>query len=81
MTRLSIPTKDQLTPEWAALAEQAETTPPYVSATVYEVLGHCPELFQSYLQFYNPWHEGGMVSPVLKELVRLKIAQLNHCMT
>lgn len=32
-------------------------------------------------QFYFPWHTSGSVEPVLKELVRLKIAQLNNCFT
>ena len=81
MARLSVLGKDQLTPEFATLAEQAETTPPYLKSTVFQVLGHCPEMFQSYFQFYFPWHEGGTVSPVIKELVRLKIAQLNDCFT
>ncbi len=79
MSRLSILAKDQLTPEFAALAEQGEAI--NVHATVFQVLGHCPEMYQSYFQFYFPWHEGGTVSPVIKELVRLKIAQLNNCFT
>jgi len=81
MARVSVLAKDQLTPEFASLAEQAATKPPYVDATLYQVLGHCPEMYQSYFQFYFPWHEGGTVSPVIKEVVRLKIAQLNNCFT
>jgi hypothetical protein len=36
---------------------------------------------QAFFQFYLPWHEGGVVPPVIKELVRLKVAQLNNCFT
>ena len=81
MARLSVLETDQLTPEFAALAAQADSTPPYFPATLYQVFGHCPEMFQAYFQFYMPWHEGGAVAPEIKELVRLKIAQLNHCVT
>ena len=79
MSRLSVLPEDQLTPELSALAEQAESL--HIPATVFQVFGHCPELFQSFLQFYFPWHERGVVPPVIKELVRLRIAQLNKCVT
>ena len=79
MSRLSILAKDQLTPEFAALAEQAEAF--NIHTTVSQVLGHCPDMTQAFFQFYLPWHEGGVVPPVIKELVRLKVAQLNSCFT
>lgn len=78
MSRLSVLDKSQLTPEFAELAEKAETTG---HATVFQVLGHRPDMFHNYFQFYYPSHEGGAVTPVIKELVRLKIAQLNNCFT
>jgi len=37
--------------------------------------------FDSYNQFYFPAHNGGLIEPALKELVRLKIARLNDCFT
>lgn len=37
--------------------------------------------FDSYFQFYYPAHNGGLLEPALKELVRLKIARLNDCFT
>ena len=79
MARLSVLAKDQFTPEFAALAEQAEAF--NIHATVSQVLAHCPDMIQSFFQFYLRWHEGGVVAPVIKELVRLKIAQLNNCFT
>lgn len=44
-------------------------------------LAHCPEMFDAYNAFYYPTHQGGLVEPALKELVRLKIARLNDCFT
>jgi hypothetical protein len=38
-------------------------------------------MFDEYFRFYYPAHEGGIVEPELKELVRLKIARLNDCFT
>ena len=78
MSRLSILPKEKLTPEFSEMAEKAEETG---AATVFQVLGHRPEMFESYFKFYYPTHDGGVVSPALKELVRLKIAQLNNCFT
>ncbi len=40
-----------------------------------------PELFGSYLQFFRPAHEAGVVPARIKELARLKIAALNECDT
>ena len=45
------------------------------------VLGHRPDMIESYFKFYYPLHNGGIVDPALKELVRLKIASLNQCLT
>ena len=81
MARLSLLEKEQLTPEFAALAEQGKAAPPFFSAAFYQVLGHCPEMIQQFFSFYNTWHEGGKVPPVIKELARLKVARLNDCFT
>jgi hypothetical protein len=78
MSRLGVLEKDQLTPEFAKYVERAEASG---QATMFQVLGHCPEMFEAYFRFYFPWHIGGSVDSVLKELVRLKIAQLNNCFT
>jgi hypothetical protein len=49
MARLSVLAKDQLTPEFAALAEQAEAF--NIHATVSQVLAHCPDMTQAFFQF------------------------------
>lgn len=44
-----------------------------------------PEFIEQYLDFYYPWHsseaEAARLTPRLKELVRLRIAILNGCLT
>ncbi len=80
MARLRVLDTHQLTPEFAKYAEGAAASGPE-QATLFQVLGHCPEMFQAYFQFYFPWHTRGSVDPVLKELLRLKMAQLNDCFT
>ena len=54
---------------------------PGADSTVLRVLGHRPDMIESYFKFYYPMHNGGIVDPALKELVRLKIASLNQCLT
>jgi alkylhydroperoxidase family enzyme len=50
-------------------------------ASVLRAVAHRADMFDAYFSFYYPAHEGGMVEPELKELVRLKIARLNDCFT
>lgn len=78
MARLSVLEKTQLTPEFSKHVDRAGASG---QAIMFQVLGHSPEMFQAYFQFYFPWHSGGSVDPVLKELLRIKIAQLNNCFT
>ena len=78
MSRLSVLPKEKLTPEFAKMTETAEETG---NGTVFQVLGHRADMFESYFKFYYATHEGGVVKPAIKELVRLRIAQLNNCFT
>ena len=50
-------------------------------ASVLRGLAQHQQMFDSYFQFYYPAHNGGLLEPSLKELVRLKIARLNDCFT
>lgn len=50
-------------------------------AAVLRGLSQHQSLFDSYFKFYYPAHNGGLLEPALKELVRLKIARLNDCFT
>ena len=40
---------------------------------------HQPDLLRSFIAFYNPLRDTGLLDPVLKEVVRIRIAQLNGC--
>ena len=80
MARLTVLERNQLTPQLAKYAERASVGGPE-QATLFQVVGHWPEMFETYFQFYFPWHSNGSVDPVLKELVRIRIAQLNDCFT
>lgn len=43
------------------------------------VFGHNAELFQRWNEWYRPLIRDGAVSARLKEMVRLRVAQLNAC--
>jgi len=43
------------------------------------IYGYCPELFKPFWQFLGRAKYGGRLSFGLKELVRLRIADLNEC--
>ncbi|MGE0623749.1 MAG: hypothetical protein AB7I04_04765 [Pseudomonadales bacterium] len=68
---LSEPTRQQVQAAEAAGAD----------ASVLRGLAQHPSFFDSYFKFYYPAHNGGLLEPALKELVRLKIARLNDCFT
>lgn len=50
-------------------------------ASVLRGLAQNQAFFDSYFEFYYPAHNGGLLEPALKELVRLKVARLNDCFT
>lgn len=59
-------------PELAALAHST-------GDEMFGVYGHAPEAFRAFLEFYRPLKYGGRLPFELKELVRLRIAELNAC--
>ncbi len=79
MSRLSPLDDNQLTPEFREKAAAAEASGDH--SALWRVLGHQPELIDGFFKWYYPLHDGGIVDPVIKELVRLRIAGLNQCLT
>ena len=79
MSRLSIPTDEELPENLREQAKAADESG--AGSTVLRVLGHRPDMIESYFKFYYPLHNSGIVDPALKELVRLRIASLNQCLT
>lgn len=79
MSRIRLLPDEEL-PE--ATREQVEATETAgADASVLRGLAQHQQFFDSYFQFYYPAHNGGLIPPELKELVRLKIARLNDCFT
>jgi alkylhydroperoxidase family enzyme len=60
-------------PELRALAEEA------AGDAALGLYGHCPDLFKPFWQFLGRAKYGGRLPFALKELVRLRIADLNGC--
>ena len=60
------------------MSTAAPTVPEAPGANPAELV---PELFERFFAFFRPTHEGGVVPSRIKELARLKIAQLNDCNT
>lgn len=52
--------------------------PPRVSLNLAALI---PEHFERFFEFFRPGHNEGVVPARIKELARLKIAELNNCDT
>ena len=76
MTRLRPLEDKELTRAFQARVKQAGSE---ADATQWRVLGLCPDMYRDYLRFYFSAQDGGVVNPAVKEIVRLRIAQLNDC--
>ncbi len=79
MSRLSVLENEQMSGDLRKQAEAIDAKGG--DSTVLRVLGHRPEMVEAYFKFYYPAHNGGLVDPALKEMVRLRIAELNQCLT
>ncbi len=79
MSRLSILPDEKLPDDLRLQAHTADRSG--AGSTVLRVLGHRPDMIESYFKFYYPLHNGGVIDPALKEIVRLRIASLNQCAT
>ena len=79
MARISLLPDEALSDATRNQVQAAESAG--ADASVLRGLAHHQSMFDSYFQFYYPTHNGGLLEPALKELVRLKIARLNDCFT
>ncbi len=79
MARIRLLDDDELPEAVLAQAKAAEAAG--ADASVLRGLAQHQSFFDSYFRFYYPAHNGGLLEPALKELVRLKIARLNDCFT
>ena len=79
MARINLLPNEELNENTRTQVEAVESTG--ADASVLRGLAQHQSMFDSYFQFYYPTHNGGLLEPALKELVRLKIARLNDCFT
>lgn len=84
MSRIPLMEVDALPETLRAIHDQADGAWGIEHTT--RAFAHHPALLEQYLGFFWPWHTndgttGPRVDPRLKELCRLRIAELNNCAT
>ncbi|HEY3993030.1 MAG TPA: carboxymuconolactone decarboxylase family protein [Ktedonobacteraceae bacterium] len=47
--------------------------------TLFRTMGHRPEIMQQSMQLLETVMRGGTVEPRLKELLAVRVSQVNHC--
>ena len=73
--------RDQLDPELSLTLDVFIKGAPEFNPLVFQTMGHNPEVSKAFYNFYIPIRTESRLDVKLKELVRLKIAQLNDCAT
>ena len=48
-------------------------------STLFRVMGHRPEIMRPAVELLEATMRGGTVEPQLKELVAVRVSQVNHC--
>jgi alkylhydroperoxidase family enzyme len=79
MARVKLIPTERLDPVLRDLTEQAVRH--RQNPSIFQAMGHLPDAFKAYWNFYTPLRLEGVLDVKLKELVRLKIAALNDCAT
>ncbi len=63
------------------MASQRRSAPAYDGDDRLDLPRLIPDLLARYFDFFRPGHNEGLVPARIKELARLKIAELNQCDT
>ncbi len=79
MARIKLVPTHRLTPGLRKIAEDASAHK--LNPRIFQAAGNLPEAYESFWAFYAPLKLAGLLDARLKELVRLKIAELNECAT
>ena len=79
MARIRLVPTDELTPGLRGIAKGAEAHK--LNPAIFQAAGNLPEVYEAFWAFYAPLKLEGLLGQRLKELVRLKIADLNQCAT
>ena len=81
MARVDLLPRELLDSELCETLAAFERACPDFNPAVFQALGQNPELSKAFYRFYIPARLQGLLDSRLKELVRLKIAELNECRT
>ncbi len=79
MARIRLVPENELSPGLRQIAKEAEAH--RLNPAIFQAAGNLPEAFEAFWSFYSPLKLQGLLDSRLKELVRLKIANLNQCAT
>ena len=79
MARIRLVPRDELGPALRQIAKDSEAH--RLNPAIFQAAGNLPETFEAFWSFYSPLKLEGLLEIRLKELVRLKIADLNQCAT
>ena len=79
MARIKLVPFDKLTPGLQRIASAAADHK--LNPRIFQAAGNLPEAYEAFWEFYGPLKLEGLLDARLKELVRLKIAELNECAT
>ena len=79
MARIRLVPTEELPPGLRDIAKDAEAHK--LSPAIFQAAGNLPSVYESFWKFYSPLKLEGLLEQRLKELVRLKIADLNQCAT
>ncbi len=79
MARVRLVPKGELNPRLSGIAKGAGADK--LNPRIFQAAGNLPEAYEAFWDFYEPLKLEGLLAQRLKELVRLKIADLNDCAT
>ena len=79
MARIRLVPVEELSPGLRQIAKEAEAH--RLNPAIFQAAGNLSETFEAFWAFYAPLKFAGKLEMKLKELVRLKIAELNDCAT
>tara|TARA_B100000749_G_C18229803_1_gene383743 strand:+ start:119 stop:358 length:240 start_codon:yes stop_codon:yes gene_type:complete len=79
MARIKLVPTEELPPELQRIAKEAEAHK--LNPAIFQAAGNLAETYEAFWAFYAPLKLEGLLQVRLKELVRLKIADLNQCST
>lgn len=69
----------RIPPESDAQIPQGESASAKTMAALFQVMAHRPEIMRSAVQLLETTMRGGTVDATLKELIAIRVSQVNSC--